>query len=78
MKYTKRVLFSLSLAASLALGANASSLAKDTTKSEITKQVSILEAYANIALDNYTQALNDAKLLQDAIDKFVAKPTQKI
>ncbi|MDY0180640.1 imelysin family protein [Aliarcobacter skirrowii] len=77
MKYTKRVLFSLSLAASLALGANASSLAKDTTKSEITKQVLILEAYANIALDNYTQALNDAKLLQDAIDKFVEKPTQK-
>ncbi|MCV6607404.1 MAG: imelysin [Campylobacterales bacterium] len=36
-----------------------------------------LEAYSNIALDNYSDALADAKALQKAIDNFAKKPTTK-
>ncbi|RBQ26993.1 imelysin family protein [Arcobacter sp. CECT 9188] len=76
MKITKRFLISLSVTAALALSANASS-PKDTNKTVVSTKTPILEAYANIALDNYSDAVKDAKVLKEAIDKFVVNPTQE-
>ncbi|MFV7790835.1 imelysin family protein [Aliarcobacter lanthieri] len=76
MKITKRFLISLSVTAALALSANASS-PKDTNKTVVSTKIPILEAYANIALDNYSDAVKDAKVLKEAIDKFVVNPTQE-
>lgn len=39
------------------------------------KHVDILETYANIALANYTDALNDAKALKKSIKDFTNNPT---
>ena len=36
----------------------------------------LLRAYANLAKDNYSDALNDAKLLQAAIESFSKNPTE--
>ena len=36
----------------------------------------ILTTYANIAYENYSDALNDAKALQEAIKAFSANPTE--
>lgn len=44
-------------------------------KQELTKANSVLDAYANIALANYSDALKDAKVLKVAIDEFAKKPT---
>ncbi|WP_419677676.1 imelysin family protein [Aliarcobacter lanthieri] len=76
MKIAKRFLISLSVTAALALSANATS-PKDTNKTVVSTKTPILEAYANIALDNYSDAVKDAKALKEAIDKFVANPTQE-
>ncbi|WP_418179854.1 imelysin family protein [Aliarcobacter lanthieri] len=76
MKIAKRFLISLSVTAALALSANATS-PKDTNKTVVSTKAPILEAYANIALDNYSDAVKDAKALKEAIDKFVANPTQE-
>ena len=70
---TKTIITGLSFAAILALSgctANKASTAK------IQKEPSLLATYANIAKDNYADALNDAKLLQTAINNFVANPTE--
>ncbi|MEA2099311.1 MAG: imelysin family protein [Campylobacterota bacterium] len=40
------------------------------------KKSAALTTYADIALANYTDAFNDAKLLVNAIDSFTAKPTE--
>ena len=67
---TKKVLVSLSLVTALAISANAASNEKTP------KTASILDAYANIALANYNDALKDAKSLKTAIDAFAKSPTQ--
>jgi len=76
MKIANKLLLSLSITATLVLTASANS-PKDTNKTVVVAKASLLEAYANIALDNYSDALKDAKTLKVAIDKFVANPTQK-
>ncbi|RBQ31204.1 imelysin family protein [Aliarcobacter vitoriensis] len=76
MKIGKKFLLSLSVTAALAISVSANSQ-KDTTKTVISANAPILEAYANIALDNYNDAVKDAKDLKVAIDKFVANPTQE-
>ncbi|RBQ28959.1 imelysin family protein [Aliarcobacter vitoriensis] len=76
MKIGKKFLLSLSVTAALAISVSANSQ-KDTTKTFISANAPILEAYANIALDNYNDAVKDAKDLKVAIDKFVANPTQE-
>jgi putative iron-regulated protein len=50
--------------------------ANNPSTAKVQSEPSLLEAYANIANDNYKDALNDAKLLQIAIDKFTANPTK--
>lgn len=77
IKSTKKVLLSVSVVASLALTSYAATNNNEVKKVEVAKQASILEAYANIALDNYTNALKDAKNLKVAIDKFAKTPTQE-
>ncbi|MDH1976803.1 imelysin family protein [Aliarcobacter butzleri] len=77
IKSTKKVLLSVSVVASLALTSYAATNNNEVKKVEVAKQASILEAYANIALDNYTNALKDAKNLKVVIDKFAKTPTQE-
>lgn len=77
IKSTKKVLLSVSVVASLALTSYAATNNNEVKKVEVAKQASILEAYANIALDNYTNALKDAKNLKVVIDKFAKAPTQE-
>ena len=72
---TKKVLVSLSIVTAVAISANAASNEK-TSKTEVSKSASILDAYANIALANYNDALKDAKSLKTAIDAFAKSPTQ--
>ena len=77
IKSTKKVLLSVCVVASLALTSYAATNNNEVKKVEVAKQASILEAYANIALDNYTNALKDAKNLKVVIDKFAKTPTQE-
>ena len=72
---TKKVLVSLSLVTALAISSNAASNTQ-TSKSEVVKGASILDAYSDIALANYSDALKDAKSLKTAIDAFAKSPTQ--
>ena len=72
---TKKVLVSLSIVTALAISSNAASNTQ-TSKSEVVKGASILDAYSDIALANYGDALKDAKSLKTAIDAFVKSPTQ--
>ena len=72
---TKKVLVSLSIVTALAISSNAASNTQ-TSKSEVVKGASILDAYSDIALANYSDALKDAKSLKIAIDAFVKSPTQ--
>lgn len=76
MRFTNKLLVSLSIAASLAISSGAVS-SKNETSSNVSKNLSFLESYSNIALDNYTDALKDAKNLKISIDKFVSNPTQE-
>lgn len=76
MRFTNKLLVSLSIAASLAISSGAVS-SKNETTSNVSKNLSFLESYSNIALDNYTDALKDAKNLKIFIDKFVSNPTQE-
>ena len=73
MRFTNKLLVSLSLAASLAISSGATT-SKNETTSNISKNLTFLESYSNIAFDNYTDALKDAKNLKVSIDKFVALP----
>ena len=76
MRFTNKLLVSLSLAASLAISSGATT-SKNETTSNISKNLTFLESYSNIAFDNYTDALKDAKNLKISIDKFVSNPTQE-
>ncbi|WP_198305598.1 imelysin family protein [Arcobacter vandammei] len=77
MKFGKKILVSLSLSAALALSASANQKSENSSTIQVKSNSSFLESYANIALDNYSNALKDAKALQVAIDSFVANPTQE-
>ena len=76
MTNTKKIVLSLAVASSLLLTA-CTNEKLHTSKTEITKQNSILESYSAIALANYTDALNDAKSLEKAINTFALNPTQE-
>jgi len=71
---------SIVLATLLTLGTTGcgsdSSNSETKTAISATNKTSVLTTYANIALANYTDALNDAKALNTALDTFVANPTQ--
>ena len=78
MLKTKLLVTSLSLAATLALSAcvNSSQNIETVKKIEMFKTSPILTAYSKIAQINYNDALNGARALQIAIDKFVSNPTE--
>ena len=76
LSFSKKVVVSLSVVTAIAVtGCTASNL--ESTKQELTKSNTILDAYSNIALANYSDALKDAKSLKTAIDTFAKNPTQK-
>ena len=75
MNLTKKMLVSFSVVAAIALTSNASTGA-EPKKIEVSKAKSILQAYSDIALTNYSDALKDAKALKTAIDTFAKAPTQ--
>lgn len=75
MNLTKKMLVSFSVVAAIALTSNASTVA-EPKKIEVSKAKSILQAYSDIALTNYSDALKDAKALKTAIDTFAKAPTQ--
>lgn len=78
MTKTKLVVAGISIAAALAFsGCTASNTNMETAKSQKMSANSILDAYANIALANYTDALNDAVKLQNAVNAFAVKPSEK-
>ncbi len=71
-KKSKILAASLSFAAVIALSGCAGN-SPEMSKTNV-GATSVLGTYADIALANYTDALNDAKALQMAIDKFAKKP----
>lgn len=74
LRNIKKSLVSVSVVAAIAM--TGCTAASDVAKSE-PKTVSVLKAYANIALDNYSDALKDAKALEVAIEKFASNPTNE-
>ncbi len=72
IKKSKLIISSLSIAAVLAL----SGCTGNNTSTPNKQETSVLETYSNIALVNYTDALNDAKALQMAVDMFTKNPTK--
>jgi putative iron-regulated protein len=76
LDFSKKVLVSLSVVTAVALTSCAAS-ENGVQKKEVTKNNSFLNAYADIALANYTDTLNDAISLKNAIDIFAKNPTQE-
>jgi len=76
-KKTKILAASLSVVAALALTGCTASKSDNMAKMEKPQATTILGAYSNIALANYSDALNDAKALQTSIDAFAKKPNAK-
>lgn len=72
IKNTKLLMTGLSLAAVIALTGCTANNAEPKSS-----EASLIVAYANIATDNYTDTLNDAKALQKAIKSFTENPTEK-
>jgi putative iron-regulated protein len=79
IKFTKKVLVSLSVVTAIALCANAASNTEhvNSQKSTLVKVNPILDAYANIALANYGDTLKDAKSLKTAINTFAKDPSEE-
>jgi putative iron-regulated protein len=78
IKNTKILLTSISLATVLVLvGCTTSTNNMNKIHTDSLKSNSLLHTYANIALTNYTDALNDAKSLKIAIDNFAILPSPK-
>ena len=76
MSKTKLLLGSVSVALSLALSGCAVSSTGEASKSiELSKGNTILESYSKIAYNNYLDALNDAKALEEKIKEFSANPS---
>lgn len=77
MKKTKLIVASVSVATALSFsGCSVSSQNTETVKTQQVKN-NILTSYSNIAKDNYNDALNDARILKEAIDTFAKNPTEK-
>lgn len=76
LDFSKKVLVSLSVVTAVALTSCAAS-ENGVQKKEMTKNSSFLDAYSDIALANYTDAVNDAITLKTAIDQFAKNPTQE-
>ena len=76
LSFGKKMIISLSVVTAIALSSSADSQITNE-KQELTKAKSVLEAYANVALVSYSEALNSAKSLKLAIDKFAKNPTQE-
>ena len=74
LNFSKKVMVSLSVVTAIAL-TGCTPFQTGSEKQELTKANSVLDAYANIALANYSDALKDAKVLKVAIDEFAKKPT---
>ena len=72
----KKILLSVSVVTAILL-AGCTTSTNNTSKQEVVHSKTILEAYSNIALDNYTDALNDAKNLQTAINELAINPTEQ-
>ncbi|APW65016.1 MULTISPECIES: imelysin family protein [Arcobacteraceae] len=73
---TKLFAASLSVVTAIALTGCVTTTANDAmTKMETVKSKGILGSYANLALANYTDALNDAIVLEKAIDIFASNPS---
>ncbi|RXJ88723.1 imelysin [Arcobacter sp. CECT 8983] len=78
MNKTKLLAASISFAAALAFAGCAASNSDSKVHSHHNiEKGDVLSAYAMIAHDNYNDALQDAKALQNAINKFAANPTEK-
>ena len=74
LNLTKKVVVSLSVVTAIILTGCTSSQS-GTEKKEVSKTNSVLEAYSNIALANYSDSLKDAQALKVAIDTFAKNPT---
>ncbi|QKF81285.1 imelysin family protein [Halarcobacter ebronensis] len=78
MKKTRLIAASISVAAALAFsGCTTNSQTTEPTVKVENKAEKILASYAKIAQTNYNDALEDAKKLQIAVDKFVTSPSEK-
>jgi len=73
---TKKLGVSISLALTLSLGGCATNKLQ-SSNIEFNQSGSILETYSNIALANYSDALDDAKALEFAINTFALSPTKR-
>lgn len=74
MKKTKLLVASLSVAAAIIM----SGCAKDNAQvSSSMNEGTVLSTYANIATQNYSDALSDAKELQKAINNFAKNPNER-
>ena len=74
LNFTKKVVVSLSVVTAIALtGCTSSQMGSE--KKELAKTNTVLEAYSNIALANYSDSLKDAQALKLAIDTFAKNPT---
>ncbi len=74
LSFTKKVVISLSVVTAIALtGCTSSQVGSE--KKEVAKTNSVLEAYSNIALANYSDTLKDAEALKVSIDTFAKNPT---
>ena len=76
LNLTKKVVVSLSVVTAIVL-TGCTSTQSGSEKKEVVKTNSVLEAYSNIALANYSDALKDAQALKVAFDTFAKNPTQK-
>ena len=74
LNLTKKVVVSLSVVTAIVL-TGCTSTQSGSEKKEVVKTNSVLEAYSNIALANYSDSLKDAQALKVAIDTFAKNPT---
>jgi putative iron-regulated protein len=64
MNFTKKVIVSFSVVTALVLSASAATNNAESKKVEVSQTKSILDAYCDIALANYSDTLKDAKNLK--------------
>ena len=74
LNLTKKVVVSLSVVTAIVL-TGCTSTQSGSEKKEVVKTNSVLEAYSNIALANYSDTLKDAEALKVSIDTFAKNPT---
>ena len=76
MNFTKKVIVSFSVVTALVLSASAATNNAESKKVEVSQTKSILDAYCDIALANYSDTLKGAKTLKAVIEQFIKEPTQ--